>query len=90
MREKNDYNYSMKQSQAKNSLLFLSPSSSSSQHRSEEKTLMEINLNEENFVFAGNIFKCERFCEAIIIKCRHVGTIVVRKEELGKVNLEFD
>lgn len=46
---------------------------------------MEINLNGENFVFAGNIFKCERFSEAIIIKCRHVQTIVVVKGESAKL-----
>lgn len=41
-----------------------------------KENLMEINLNGE-MVFAGNIFKCERFCEAIIIKCRRIHSSIV-------------
>lgn len=41
-----------------------------------EENLMEINLNGK-IGFAGNIFKCERFCEAIIIKCRRIHSSIV-------------
>lgn len=46
---------------------------------------MEINSNGK-IVRAGNIFKCERFCGAIIIKCRHSQSSQSHSEDSIEVN----
>ena len=71
-REK-DYNYTTQQQQHQRKLFDRKKNLFSALFLSSVFGREKLNGNKfkwEN-VFAGNIFKCERFCGAIIIKCRH-------------------